>query len=100
RWRCHFTCGQGREKQSPLAIGCNLTRDAHVRQEVPTVGRDLHVEAPVVESERVDERGPGLGAGCELQNAPMVRAEAELVRGAEHTLGNLAPNLRLPDGEP
>jgi len=78
--------------------GRHFPRDAHDRQRVGAVRRDLDLEDGVVEAEILDEGGPEGGIRGQLENAVFVVADAELSLGAEQTLGDSAPDLGRLDG--
>jgi hypothetical protein len=94
--RCAGELGQ---RDPSIGIAGQLTGQPGVRQEVATVRGDLHVEGGVVEPERRDERFARLEVPVELHDAGVIRAEAQLLGGAEHALRHLTSNLGLLDPE-
>ena len=76
-----------------------FARHAEVAEGVRPVGRDFDVKHYVAGRQHVVDGGPQRGAPGEDQQAGMGAAEAELVRGAHHAVGQLAADPGLLDLE-
>ncbi len=85
------------QPQAGVPVGGQLPGDPQVAQEITPVRRHLHVEAHVVQPERLDERRAGLDPAVELQETRVVPAQAELPLRAEHARRPGATDLGLPD---
>ena len=77
------------------ALGGQLPGDAQVAQQVATVGGRLHFERDVVEAHGLHERLARREIAVDLEDAGVVRPQAQLFRRAEHALGVLPPDLGL-----
>src|SRR5581483_1540900 len=75
----------------------HLARDAHDREEVRAIGRDLDVEDGVLELERGLQVLPGREVLGQHEDSVVVRRDPELHGRAEHAVGDHAPDP--PGGE-
>ena len=81
--------------QLTVEQGSDLTRDADHGQQVRAVHRRRHVQHLVDDRQHVDERCPRLEAVRQQHDPGVVRPEADLVLGEDHSLRRLAAELPL-----
>ena len=91
--------GDVRQSNRRRPTRMQLTSDAYMGENVPSVGRHFHVQHGVVQCERLDDGSPHRGVEVELHDARSVLTQLELGLGAQHPLAVHTPDLSPTDLE-
>ena len=91
--------GERGQRNGGLPAGVKLPGDADVREQVAPVGRDLHVEAEVVQPHRLHEGRAGVEVAVQQHDAGMVGTQSQLSFGAQHAFAALSSDLPPADLE-
>ena len=88
-----------RQRNCGLAARVKLPGDADVGEQVAPVGRDLHIEAEVVQLHRLHEGRARVELAVQQHDPRVVGAQSQLLLGAEHPFAGLSPDLPPADLE-
>ena len=70
-----------------------------MREQIAAIGRNIHYDARVIETDRIDERLTRRKIAVQLEDAVVIAAEIQFARAAQHALAFHAANLGFLDDD-